>query len=385
MKRGYNKQVRTKPFEYVDSTARGVAARGRGAATLNPGNRFEDVRLHVLGEHLDNQRAEHPDGVQVATQALHDHSKTIINHVVNSPDIGFEWSINPYRGCEHGCIYCYARPTHEELGMSSGLDFETKIMVKHDAPKLLRKELAHPKWKGDTIVFCGVTDCYQPLEAKLKLTRSLLEICAECRQPVGIITKNHLVTRDVDLLSELAKLGAASAAVSITTLDPKLAAKMEPRASSPTDRLKAVRELTRAGIPTTVMVAPVIPGLTDTEMPAILEAAAEHGARSAGWVLLRLPHQIKALFLDWLQRNYPQKAARVEHLIREMRDGALYQSKFKIRQRGTGKQAEIIAKMFRMYAKRFGLDKPGRALSSAHFRRPMLNGQLGLFADQFGA
>ena len=194
-----------------------------------------------------------------------------------------------------------------------------------------------------------------------------------------MITKNHLITRDIDLLSELAKFDAAHAAVSITTLDPKLAAKMEPRASSPSDRLRAIRELSSAGIPTTVMVAPVIPGLTDQEMPSILQAAAEHGANSAGWVLLRLPYQIKALFLDWLQRNFPEKAGRIEHLIRETRDGKLYQSKWRERQRGKGEQAKLIGQMFRMYKKRFGLDKPIRDLSSAAFRPPVLDGQLGLF------
>jgi DNA repair photolyase len=366
---------------YAHRAGHGAPVRGRGAGDLNPTNRYEKLSLHVLGEHLDQQIADNPDGVQIKTQSLHDDSRTIINKVVNSPDINFDWSINPYRGCEHGCIYCYARPTHELLGMSSGLDFETKIMVKHDAPQMLRRELAHPKWKGETIVFCGVTDCYQPLEAKTKLTRALLEICTECRQPVGMITKNHLITRDIDLLAELAKYNAASAAISITTLDPKIAQKMEPRASSPADRLRAVKELSGAGIPVTVMVAPVVPGLTDTEMPAILEAAAQNGATSAGWVLLRLPYQIKTLFLDWLQRCFPERASRIEHLIRETRDGELYQSKFTERQRGTGKQAELIGKMFAMYKKRFGLDKPGRELSSAHFRKPILNGQLHLFEN----
>jgi DNA repair photolyase len=369
----------SRDYEYANRAGLGDAARGRGAGDLNPTNRYEKLSLHVLGDHLDSQIAENPNGVQISTQALHDDSRTIINKVVNSLDINFDWSINPYRGCEHGCIYCYARPTHELLGMSSGLDFETKIMVKHDAADMLRRELAHPKWKGDTIVFCGVTDCYQPLEAKTKLTRSLLEICAECRQPVGMITKNHLITRDIDLLSGLAKYNAASAAISITTLDPKIAQKMEPRASSPADRLRAVKELSSAGIPVTVMVAPVIPGLTDTEMPAILEAAAANGASGAGWVLLRLPYQIKTLFLDWLQRCFPERASRIEHLVREMRDGELYQAKYGERQRGSGKQAELIGQMFTMYKKRYGLEKPGRELSSAHFRRPMLDGQLPLF------
>ena len=365
--------------EFRDATSHGVAARGRGASTLNPGNRFESFRLHVLAEHVQWQMEEHPDGVQIKTAAIEDKTRSIINKVVDSPDISFEWTVNPYRGCEHGCIYCYARPTHELLGMSLGLDFETKIMVKKNAAELFRRELASPKWQGDPIVFSGVTDCYQPLEAKLKLTRSLLEICVECRQPMSIITKNHLVTRDIDLLKQLADVNATQVFVSVTTLDRKLALAMEPRASSPKDRLRAVRELNNAGIPVGVMMAPMIPGLTDVEIPAVLEAAAEAGARSAGWVMLRLPYQIKDLFMDWLQREFPQKAARIEHLIREVRGGNITSSKFGERMSGTGEQAEVIAKMFKMYKKKFGLDRKMRELSSADFRRPALDGQMDLF------
>jgi DNA repair photolyase len=365
--------------EFRDATVHGVPARGRGAATLNPGNRYESVRLHVLAEHVQWQMQEHPDGVQIKTAAIEDNTRSIINKVVDSPDISFEWTVNPYRGCEHGCIYCYARPTHELLGMSLGLDFETKIMVKKNAADLFRRELASPKWQGDPIVFSGVTDCYQPLEAKLKLTRSLLEICVECRQPMSIITKNHLVTRDIDLLHQLAEHNATQVFISITTLDRKLALAMEPRASSPNDRLRAVRELNEAGIPVGVMMAPMIPGLTDVEIPALLQAVAEAGARSAGWVMLRLPYQIKDLLIDWLQREFPQKAARIEHLIREVRGGNLTSSTFGERMSGTGQQAEVIAKMFKMYKKKFGLDRTTRALSSAGFRRPALDGQMELF------
>lgn len=364
--------------EVRDATTHGVAARGRGAATLNPGNRYESLRLHVLSEHLQSQHEEHPDGVQILTRATEEHARTIINKVVNSPDICLSWTINPYRGCEHGCIYCYARPTHEQLGMSLGLDFETKIMAKKNAPELLRRELASPKWGGEPIVFSGVTDCYQPLEAKLRITRSLLEICAQCRQPISIITKNHLVTRDIDLLQELAQHNAAQVFISVTSLDPRLAMKMEPRASSPKERLRAVRELHQAQIPVGVMVAPVIPGLNDVEIPAILEAAAQAGARTAGWVMLRLPYQIKDLFLDWLQREFPEKAARIEHLIREVRRGDLTSSKFGERMRGAGEQADIIDKMFMMYRKKFGLDRKVRDLSSAAFQRPALDGQMEL-------
>jgi DNA repair photolyase len=363
---------------FADVQPGGALARGRGSGSLNPANRFESLRLHVLGEHIDQQLFEHPSGVQVRTQVLRDQSRTVINPV-DSPDVPMSWSINPYRGCEHGCIYCYARPGHEYLGMSCGLDFETKIMAKFDAPELLRRELASPRWTGEPIMMSGVTDCYQPIEAKLRITRRCLEVMAECRQPVGIVTKNHLVVRDLDLLGELASFGAASVAVSITTLDRDLAMRMEPRASAPADRLKTVRELSSAGVPVAVMVAPVLPGLTDQEMPRILEAAAEAGAASAGWVMLRLPHQVKALVIDWLHRHAPDRAARVERLIRDMRGGELYDATFGTRKRGRGAHAEMISSVFRTYTRRHGLDKPGAELSSAAFRRPVLDGQMDLF------
>jgi DNA repair photolyase len=360
--------------------ASGCIARGRGSAALNPANRFDGLRLHVLGEHIDEQLREHPRGVQVATVALPDESRSIINCVVDSPDLPFKWTINPYRGCEHGCIYCYARPTHEYLGMSCGLDFETKIMVKHEAPDMLRRELASPNWAGEPIAFSGVTDCYQPLEAKLGITRRLLEVCAEFSQPVSIVTKSHLVTRDIDLLQRLARIGATRVAISITTLDHDLAMTMEPRASSPRDRLRAIRELRDAGIEATVMNAPIIPGLNDREMPAVLEAAAAAGAVAAGWMLLRLPYQIKTLFLEWLQRCVPDKAARIEHLIRETRGGELSSSRFGERMRGTGRHAEAIRAMFKVYARRYGLDGDLKPLSSASFRRPGRDGQFELFS-----
>jgi DNA repair photolyase len=397
-----------------------LPARGRGAATLNPQNRFEKLSLHVLGDHLDEEirdaaqpsnlpsqasrtkanraagsdqlatksghdsrGAESPRAIplkQVQTVALRDDSRTIINRVVDSPDIGFDWTINPYRGCEHGCIYCYARPTHEYLGLSCGLDFETKIMVKKDAPAMLRRELASPKWKGETIVLSGVTDCYQPLEAKMKITRGILEVCREFNQPVSIITKNHLVTRDIDVLADLARASAARVSISITTLDATLARTMEPRASSPRDRLKAVRELSDAGIPVAVMTAPIIPGLNDREIPALLEAAKDAGALSAGWVMMRLPYQLKALFLEWLQREYPEKAQRVEHLIREVRGGNLSDPRFGSRMRGEGETARIIKRLFDLHARKRGLNKGLPPLSSAGFRRPgKSGGQMPLF------
>jgi len=371
--------------EYRDILPDGLK-KGRGAG-LNPGNRFETVRLHVLGEYLDAEHAAAPDSdappnpTGTATIVYRDHTKSLINHV-NHPDIHFNWTINPYRGCEHGCIYCYARPDHERLGFSSGLDFETRIIAKPDAPKLLRDELASPKWKGEMIQVCGDTDCYQPLEAKMKITRGCLEVFAECRQPICIITKNRLVTRDIDLLGELAKHGAVRVAISVTSLDRSLSMKMEPRASSPADRLRAIRELTDAGIPTMVMVAPIVPGLTDKEVPNILKAVAEAGALNAGYVLLRLPHQIKALFIEWAQRHFPDRAKHIETLIRDMRGGELYQSKWGERQKGTGPMAEQIANVFKVFVKRYGLDKPMPPMSKDSFRPPLVgnDGQMGLFA-----
>ena len=353
--------------EFRDALPHGKV-RGRGAG-LNPGNRFEDVRLHVLGDALEEKRIESPDGVQVGTVVYDDAARTIINPV-DVPDLSMKWTVNPYRGCEHGCIYCYARPGHEYLGMSSGLDFETRIFAKRDAARLLRKELAHPKWKGEAIVMSGVTDPYQPVERELKITRACLEVMAECNQPVGFITKNHMITRDIDLLSRMAKVNAASAAISITTLDPKLAAKMEPRASSPAARLAAVRELANAGIPVTVMTAPIVPGINDHEIPALLEAAKDAGASGAGYVMLRLPYQIKDLFLEWLQRHFPDRASKVESFIRGMRHGKLYDSTFYERQKGVGPHAEQVRATFKLFARRHGLAGNRRSLSSEGFSRP---------------
>lgn len=360
------------------------SVRGRGAG-LNPGNRFEDVRLHVLGDHLDEVIAETPDGRQVTTHVFRDRSHTILNPV-DSPDLSMKWTVNPYRGCEHGCIYCYARPGHEYLGLSCGLDFETKIMAKPDAPLLLRQGLAKASWMGETISFSGVTDCYQPLEAKLRITRACIEVCAEFAQPFFIITKNRLVTRDIDVLQDLAKHNACGVAVSITTLDNALASKMEPRASSPRERLETIRTLTNAGIPTMVMAAPMIPALNENELPRILKAARDAGAQDAGYVLLRLPYQIKDLFLDWLKREYPERAAHVEAALRDTRDGALYQSAHGERMKGSGPRAEQIGSIFRLFKRRYNLERFKEGLSTAEFFRRKqernTGGQLGLFATE---
>jgi DNA repair photolyase len=289
--------------------------RGRGAAA-NPVNRFEAIELERDAE-WDPSEDPAP-----ATKFYRDASKTFIAHN-DSPDIGFSASVNPYRGCEHGCIYCYARPTHEYLGFSAGLDFESRIMVKDNAPELLRQELASPKWKPQVIAMSGVTDCYQPVERKLKLTRRCLEVLAEFRNPVGIVTKNHLVTRDIDVLQRLAEYQAAVVFVSVTTLDATLTPKLEPRTSLPRHRLAAIEALSKAGIHTGVLVAPVIPALNDHEIPAIVEAAVNAGARFAGYVALRLPFGVSGLFEDWLGRHFPDRKEKVLNRVRAIRDGRL--------------------------------------------------------------
>ncbi len=278
--------------------------RGRGTGE-NPPNRFERS-----WHEIDPEEGE-PDEVSApVTQFLRDSSRTIIA-TNDSPDIPFEASVNPYRGCEHGCVYCYARPTHEYLGFSAGLDFETKILVKEDAPELLRRELSAARWRPKPIAMSGVTDPYQPVERKLRVTRRCLEVLAEFRNPVSVVTKNRLVTRDLDLLSELASHEAAAVFVSVTTLDQALVRRLEPRTSTPDARLAAIEELAGAGVPTGVLVAPVIPGLTDQEIPAILAAAAKAGAKYAGYVPLRLPLGVGPLFESWLESHFPGKRDRV--------------------------------------------------------------------------
>jgi DNA repair photolyase len=309
------------------------------------------------------------------TVYLKDTARTIIA-ANDSPDVGFTHSINPYRGCSHGCIYCYARPTHEYFGLSAGLDFETKIFVKEDAPQLLRKELSSPNWQPTTLSLSGVTDCYQPVERQLALTRRCLEVLLEFRNPAGVITKNHLVTRDIDLLAQLASLSAAVVMVSVTTLDPELSARMEPRTSAPARRLAAIEAIARAGIPAGVMVAPVIPGLTDHEMPSILKAAADAGAMTCGYVPVRLPFAVAPLFEQWLSRHYPDRKDKVLNRIRDLRGGKLNDSNFHSRMRGQGVFADQIASMFQLARRKAGLDKPFPKLSTEAFRA---GGQLTLF------
>ncbi len=347
----------------------------RGAAN-NPPNRFEKIFLEPDADwNPDDEEGGRPPGPR--TQFFKDHSQSVISRN-DSPDVGFGASLNPYRGCEHGCIYCYARPTHEFLGFSAGLDFESKIMVKEDAPELLRRELSSPKWSPQVIFLSGVTDCYQPVERKLKLTRRCLEVLAEFRNPVFIVTKNQLVTRDIDLLAELARHRAVGVFLSITTLDSELRQIMEPRTSPPTARLAALRELASAGIPVGVNVAPIIPGLTDHEMPAILKAAAEAGATSAGYTVVRLPYAVAPLFEQWLETHFPGRKEKVLNRLRAMHGGKLYDAQWGKRFSGEGIFAEQIAQMFEVARRKAGIKQEDGELSTAAFRRPG-GAQLSLF------
>jgi len=343
--------------------------RGRGAAS-NPANRFEHT-------HYARSEWDDPDDPSPDTVLLKDSSRTIINFN-DSPDVGFEASINPYRGCEHGCVYCFARPNHEYLGFSAGLDFETKILVKENAPELLRKELSSARWVPQTIAISGVTDAFQPIERRLRLTRRCLEVLAEFLNPVVIITKNELVTRDIDLLSQLARHDGALVFISVTSLDSGLARRLEPRASQPGRRLGAIEALAKAGIPVGALVAPVIPGLTDHELPSILEAAASAGATAAGYVPLRLPFGVAPLFEEWLALHEPLRKEKILGRIREMRGGRLNDPNFGSRMHGQGPYADHIRSLFEMSCRKFRLNASRPKLTAAAFRRPGPS-QLGLF------
>ncbi len=336
--------------------------RGRGAAG-NPPNRFEPISLERDAEWNPE------DDPAPQTQFLRDLSQSIISYN-DSPDIPFNASLNAYRGCEHGCSYCYARNTHEYLGFSAGLDFETKIMVKENAPDLLRRELSSPKWKPQILAMSGVTDCYQPIERRLQLTRRCLAVLAEFRNPVEIITKNYLVTRDLDLLRELAAHRAVGVNLSINSLDSELARQLEPRAASPKMRLAAIEALAKAGVPVGVLVAPVIPALNDHEIPLVLAAAKTAGAEWAGTEILRLPLTVAPIFEEWLQRNVPGKKEKVLNRIRAIRGGKLNDSRFGSRMRGEGIFADQISQMFHVARRKVGIPEDGPELSTAAFRRP---------------
>ena len=350
------------------------AIHGRGAS-WSPANRFEKLHVDLTDVDVVDVDPDESERPRRATQFFRDGTKTIITRN-NSPDVGFETSLNPYRGCEHGCIYCYARPTHEYLGFSAGLDFESKIIVKTSAPELLRAELEAPRWKPQVLVMSGVTDPYQPVEKKLRVTRGCLEVLAKFRNPVAIITKNRLVTRDVDLLCELAACDAVAVNVSVTSLDSNLQRVLEPRTSSPQARLDAISQLSAAGISTGVMVAPIIPGLTDHEVPKILEASANAGAQFAGYTIVRLPWAVAPLFEHWLEEHFPDRKEKVLGRIRHLRGDRLNNSQWYTRMTGEGIFAEQIASLFEVGCRRAGIGERPK-LSTTAFRRT--REQLALF------
>ncbi len=345
----------------------GVRPHGRGAA-VNPTQRFSEL-------HIEYEPGQEPD--QVSTKFFRDHSSSIISRH-ESPDLPFAASLNPYRGCEHGCAYCYARPTHEWLGFSAGIDFESRILVKQDAPELLRAELARETYIPEHLSLSGVTDPYQPLEKKLKITRGCLAVLAECRHPVVLITKNHLITRDLDHLVELSRVQATAAYISITSLDHDLARRLEPRASSPAMRLAAIRALSDAGVPVGVSIAPIIPGLNDSEIPAIVEAAHVAGATFAGYTVVRLPFSVKEVFGLWLEEHFPGMKEKVLNRIAETQGATMSHGEFGKRLKGVGIWAQQIEQLFKISLRRVAMLHRRPAVSAASFRRPQVGGQLEL-------
>jgi len=352
------------PLRLVDAERR----RGRGTRS-NRSGRFEIEAREPFDDGWESI-AELPP---FETEVRDEPARTIITRN-DSPDISFDRSINPYRGCEHGCIYCYARPSHCYLGHSAGLDFETKLYAKPDAGRLLEQELAAPSYQPATIALGTNTDPYQPIERQRRITRSILEVLERYKHPVGIVTKSALVVRDIDILSRMASLGLAKVAISVTTLDRRLARSMEPRAATPPKRLDAIRALSEAGIPTAVMVAPIIPALTDSEIESILEAARDAGATAAGYVLLRLPLELKELFREWLETDHPDRERHVISLLRSMHGGKDYVSTFGLRQRGSGPYSEQIALRFRLALKRLRLNERRQPARTDLFERPVLPG-----------
>ncbi|MBZ9860444.1 MULTISPECIES: PA0069 family radical SAM protein [unclassified Mesorhizobium] len=335
--------------------------RGRSAG-INPSGRFEPVSRHVFDDGWNSLEELPPFKTEVQVEK----PRTIITRN-ESPDISFDRSINPYRGCEHGCVYCFARPTHAFMGLSPGLDFESKLFAKPDAARMLDRELSKPGYQPRTIAIGTNTDPYQPIEKQYRIMREILEVLEARGHPVGIVTKSALVTRDIDILSRMAERGLAKVALSVTTLDRMLARTMEPRASTPTKRLEAIRQLSDAGIPASVMVAPIIPGLTDPEMERILDSARAAGAREAGYVILRLPLEVAPIFKDWLLRHYPDRYRHVMSLIRSMRDGKDYDSEWGKRMKGAGPYAWQIGRRFEIAAKRLGLNVERRQLRTDQF------------------
>ncbi len=347
-------------------------AKGRGAQ-YNPKNKY------LKGEYV----LEHPEAIdeweheERKTEYIYDDSKTLVNKVT-SPDVGMAFSANPYQGCEHGCIYCYARNSHEYWGYSAGVDFESRIVVKKNAPALLKKLFENKNWEPAMIALSGNTDCYQPIERKMRITRKLLEICLEYRNPVGIITKNALVLRDLDILQEMQKLNLVHVFTSITSLDEDLRRVLEPRTASYRSRLKIVETLAKHKIPAGIMNAPIIPGLNDTHMPAVLKAAAEAGAKWAGYTVVRLNGAIGPIFKDWLYKAFPDRAEKVWNLISDCHEGKVNDSRFGNRMVGDGRIAELISDQFKLYCRKYGLNETSNRLNTNDFRR-VKNGQMSLF------
>lgn len=353
------------------STTPDTYFRGRGAQ-INPHNKY------LQGEY--NQ--DHPEGIDEweqddePTRIIETQAKTLVNKV-DSPDVGMYYSVNPYQGCEHGCTYCYARNSHQYWGYSAGRDFEQKIIVKRNAPELFRKFISRKNWNAVPVSFSGNTDCYQPVERKLQITRQLLRVALDYRQPVGIITKNALILRDLDILQEMARLNLVAVYLSINSLNEDLRRLLEPRTATYSQRLQTIQKLSQAGIPTGVMNAPIIPGLNDQDSPAVLAAAREHGALRAGYTIVRLNDAVKLIFHDWLHKNFPDRADKVWHLIESLHGGQVNDSRFGKRMRGEGNIASLIEDQFRMHTRKLGLNQTEINLDTTQFRVPQA--QLSLF------
>ena len=357
--------------QYVDNSSSRVLKdrrRGRGAA-INPSGRFEPVSRHIFDDGWQTLDELPPFKTEVQVEQ----ARSIISRNT-SPDVPFDRSINPYRGCEHGCIYCYSRPSHAHMGLSPGLDFESRLFAKPNAAKLLVRELANPKYKPQCIALGTNTDPYQPIEKQWRITREILQVLEEANHPVGIVTKSALVTRDIDILSRMAEKGLARVAISVTSMDRKLSRALEPRAATPSLRLKTIKQLSEAGIPVSVLVAPMIPALNDDELERILDAACANGADDAGFILLRLPREVSGLFKDWLLRHYPDRYRHVLSLIRSMRGGKDYDADFSTRMRGTGPYAWQLGRRFELATKRLGLATMRKPLRTDLFSPPQPEG-----------
>jgi DNA repair photolyase len=348
------------------------ASKGRGAISNMQGRYEVQTRENIDDGWPQANDDERPDRSAPATQVIFEQAKSILTRNT-SPDIPFDVSLNPYRGCEHGCIYCFARPTHSYLGLSPGMDFESRILAKMNAPDLLRRELAKASYVPEPIALGVITDAYQPCERELRLTRQVLQILHDCNHPVALITKSSLIERDIDLLAAMAAKRQAAAAITITTLDAAVARTLEPRATAPARRLRTIRTLTDAGIPVSVSIAPVIPFVTEPDLERVMEAAFEAGAVSAGYVVLRLPWEVNPLFQEWLQTHFPERAQRVMNRVREMRGGKDYDSDFGTRMHGEGVWADLIRQRFEKAAARFGMGTHGRSfkLDTSRFRAPI--------------